>query len=236
MDGVRERRSEELAVSRRTFLQSTAGVAAVGAAAGCLGVIGGDDSPTVLSEPDRQYDNEDLPYPAWGQRVPDVAVPTALSDSEVSTRDVSQPALYTFFYSHCNTVCPVLISTMRNVQTHASNEGYADEVSLFPVTFDPERDTADRLRTYGGEMNVDVDAGNWTFLRPADPARAEAVVTDEFGVAFERTHPEEMEMYMFTHAALTYLVNGDGYVERAYRSKAPNEDQILADLEQVREA
>src|SRR6056297_2464849 len=144
MDGVRERRSEESAVSRRTFLQSTAGVAAVSAAAGCLGVIGSDDSPTVLSEPDRQYDSEDLPYPAWGQRVPDVTVPTALTDSEVSTRDVSQPALYTFFYSHCNTVCPVLISTMRNVQTHASNEGYADEVSLFPVTFDPERDTADR--------------------------------------------------------------------------------------------
>jgi protein SCO1/2 len=55
-------------------------------------------------------------------------------------------------------------------------------------------------------------------------------------VTFERTHPEDMEMYMFTHSALTFLVNGDGYVERAYRSKAPNEGQILDDLAAVREA
>lgn len=236
MDDVRDRSDGASTGSRRAFLRSTAGVAAVGAVAGCLGVIGGDGSPTVLSEPDRQYDSEDLPYPAWGERVPDVTVSAALSDRAVATRDVSKPALYTFFYSHCNTVCPVLISTMRNVQTHASNEGYADEVSLLPVTFDPERDTADRLREYAGEMNVDVDADNWTFLRPSDPERAAAVATDEFGVVFERSHPEDMDMYMFTHSALTFLVNGDGYVERAYRSQAPNEDQILADLEQVREA
>jgi len=235
MDDVRERRGETPTGSRRAFLRSTAGVAAVGSVAGCLGVLG-DDSPTVLGEPDRQFDSGDLPYPAWGERVPDVTVPAARSDREVSTRDVTQPALYTFFYSHCNTVCPVLISTMRNVQTHADNEGYADEVSLLPVTFDPERDTADRLGEYADEMNVDADADNWTFLRPDGPDRATAVVSDAFGVTFRRTHPEDMEMYMFTHAALTVLVNGDGYVERAYRSKAPNEDQILADLKQVREA
>ena len=236
MNGARERSSRGAAVSRRTFLRSTAGAAAVGAAAGCLGGIGGEESPTVLSEPDRQYDSDELPYPAWGERVPDVTVPAALSDRDVATRAVSQPALYTFFYSHCNTVCPVLISTMRNVQTHAVNEGYADEVRLLPVTFDPERDTADRLRTYADEMNVDAADDGWAFLRPADPERAEAVVTDAFGVSFDRTHPEDMEMYMFSHAPMTYLVNGDGYVERAYRSKAPNEDQILDDLAAVREA
>jgi len=221
---------------RRTYL-SLAGSAAVAGTAGCLGALGGGDgTPTVLSEPDREYDSEDLPYPAWGERVPDVTVPAPLDGGEVSARDVSQPALYTFFYSHCNTVCPVLISTMRNVQTHAANEGYGDEVSLLPVTFDPERDTADRLRTYAEEMNVDADADSWTFLRPESPERAEIVVSEAFGVAFERTHPDDMDAYMFTHSALTFLVNRDGYVERAYRSKAPNEDQILDDLAAVREA
>jgi len=221
---------------RRTYL-SLAGSAAVAGTAGCLGVLGGgDDSPTVLPEPDRQYDSEDLPYPAWGERVPDVTLPAALSDREVATRDVSTPALYTFFYSHCQTVCPVLVATMRNIQTHAVNEGYADDVSLLPVTFDPERDTPERLRAYADQMNVDADADNWTFLRPESPERAEAVVSDEFGVAFDRTQPEDMDMYMFTHAALTFLVNGDGYVERAYRSKSPDEEQLLADLERVRTA
>jgi protein SCO1/2 len=145
-----------------------------------------------------------------------------------------RPQLLTFFYSHCNSVCPVLISALRNVQTHALNEGYGDEVAFHPTTFDPDRDDADRLRTYGEEMNVDLAAGNWRFLRPASSARAEGVVAEQFGVSFERTHPEGMDMYMFAHAALTLLVNADGYVERAYREKQPDPGTMTADLATVR--
>jgi protein SCO1/2 len=104
------------------------------------------------------------------------------------------------------------------------------------VTFDPARDTADRLQRYAGEMNVDIDDDNWQFLRPASKDRAKTVVEDEFGVAFQRTEPEDMEMYMFTHSALTLLVNADGFVERAYRSKSPDEETIISDLETVRTA
>ncbi|MDL0120249.1 SCO family protein [Halobacterium salinarum] len=220
---------------RRTYL-SLVGSAAAAGTAGCLGVLGGDDTPTVLPEPDHEYDASALPYPAWGERVPDATVPAALGDATVSTQETETPALYTFFYSHCQTVCPVLVSTLRNIQTHAANNGYADDIALRPVTFDPERDTADRLASYGEQMHVDTDADNWTFLRPAGVDRAKAVVTDDFGVTFKRTHPEGMDQYMFSHAALTVLVNADGYVERAYRSKSPDEQQLIADLETVRQA
>lgn len=59
---------------------------------------------------------------------------------------------------------------------------------------------------------------------------------DEFGVRFERTHPEEMDMYMFAHAALTLLVNADGYIERAYRTKQPDPKRLVEDLRTVRNA
>lgn len=218
---------------RRTYLRRGAAAGALGTA-GCLGL--GDANPDVaLPEPDREYASDELPYPAWGQRVPDVTVPAPIDGIEVSTRDVDTPSLLTFFYSHCNTVCPVLVQTMRSVQTHAIEEGYADEVAFLPTTFDPERDDAERLRTYGEQMNVALDAGNWHFLRPGSVSRAEAIVEDEFGVFFERTHPEEMEGYMFTHAALTFLVNADGYVERAYRTQQPKAETIIDDLATVRD-
>jgi len=219
-------------MQRRTFLRGTAAAGVVGAA-GCLGL--GDSNPdVVLPEPDREYTSEELPYPAWGQRVPDVTLPDPIDGSEVSTRSVETPALYTFFYSHCNTVCPVLIQSMRNVQTHSINEDYADDVAFLPVTFDPERDDADRLELYADEMNVSLDAGNWQFLRPESKGRAKATVEEAFGVTFERTHPEDMDMYMFAHSAMTYLVNPDGYVERAYRTDTPDPEQMIADLETVR--
>ncbi|MFB6092242.1 MAG: SCO family protein [Haloquadratum sp.] len=218
-------------MQRRTYLRTAAAFGALGTA-GCLGL--GDANPNVaLPEPDREYTSEELPYPAWGQRVPDVTLPAPIDGREVDLRSVGTPSLLTFFYSHCNTVCPVLIQAMRSVQTHAIEHEYADQVAFFPTTFDPQRDDAERLRTYAETMNIDLDAG-WHFLRPASKARAKSVVEGEFGVTFQRTHPEEMAMYMFTHAALTFLVNADGYVERAYRTRSPDPEQMIADLETVR--
>lgn len=227
-------------MQRRTLLRAV-GVGAVGAAAGCLGNSASDGTATgngnvVLPEPDRDFESSDLPYPAWGERVPDVTVPAPLSGGEVPLRDVETPSLVTFFYSNCQTVCPVLMATARNVQAHAANNDYADAVSIHPITFDPQRDTADRLDAYAGEMNVNADAPNWQFLRPESKARAKTVVQEEFGVRFERTHPDDMEMYMFAHTSLTLLVNADGYVERAYRSKSPDEQRIIDDLREVRTA
>jgi protein SCO1/2 len=131
-------------------------------------------------------------------------------------------------------VCPRLVSALREVQIHSVENGYADEVGFYPITFDPERDTAATLREYAGRMNVDMDAGNWHFLRPEGRERAKAVLESEFGFAFERTHPDDMDRYMFTHIGLVLLVNADGYVERAYRGQEGTEGRYIEDLETVR--
>jgi len=217
---------------RRTYLAGLS-TAAVGVA-GCTASGGNPD--VVLPEPDREFESADLPYPAWGERVPDVSLPAVHADETVDFRAVERPALLTFFYSYCKTVCPVLVGTLRNVQTHALNEGYGDAVRFYPVTFDPARDDADRLRAYADERNVALGATNWQFLRPASAERAETVVADAFGVAFQRTESSETDGYMFTHTAMTTLVNADGYVERAYRTKSPDPDELIDDLATVREA
>lgn len=225
-------------MNRRQLLRSAGGLAAATGLAGCVGVLGGGDgNPNVaLSDPGRPFESEDVSYPAWGQQVPDVTLPSPLTGDEVRLRDVATPSLVTFFYSNCRTVCPVLVSSLKQMQTHAADNGYADQVAFLPTTFDPERDTADTLRDYADRMDVDARADDWQFLRPSSVERAKAVVEDEFGVAFERTHPEDMDTYMFTHTSLTLLVNSDGFVERAYRSQSPDVPAMIDDLEAVRTA
>lgn len=219
---------------RRTYLRVATTVGAT-SIAGCIGF--GDATPNVaLPEPDRQFESEDVPYPAWGERLPDVTVPAPLERRAVPLRTIDAPHLLTFFYSHCQTVCPVVIAAMRNVQTHALENDYDDQVAFFPTTFDPQRDDADRLREYAETMHIDADAGNWHFLRPRTKERAKAVVSGAFGVAFQRTRPEDMDQYMFTHSPLTLLANADSYVERAYNTGSPNPERIIADLETVRHA
>jgi protein SCO1/2 len=219
-------------MDRRTYL-GILGTAGIGATAGCLG---GGSPNTALGKPDRRdgVESEDLSYPAWGQRIPDVAFPDPLVGERITLRGVERAGLVSFFYSHCNSVCPRLISSLREVQIHSLDNDYADEVGFYPITFDPQRDTADRLREYGEEMNVDLDAGNWHFLRPENRERAKTVLGEEFGFRFQRTQPENMDMYMFNHIGLVLLVNADGYVERAYRGQEGREKQYIEDLEKVR--
>jgi protein SCO1/2 len=219
-------------MNRRQCLRAI-GAGSLATLAGC-GSSGNDD--VVLPEPDRQFASEDLPYLAWGQRVPDVSLPVAHSDRTVDLRALDRPTLFTFFYSHCQTVCPVLIATLHTVQTHAIENGYGGGVRFRPVTFDPSRDDAERLREFATERNVALDAGNWQFLRPESPSRAETVVQERFGVSFERTGSDATEGYMFTHTPMTTLVNAGGYVERAYRTKSPDREEIIEDLRTVRGA
>jgi len=218
-------------MDRRTYL-GTLGLAAT---AGCLGGSG-EDPNTTLGEPDRAegVTSEALAYPAWGERVPDVTLPDPLSDERIALREVDRPSFVSFFYSNCMSVCPRLISALREVQIHSVENGYADEVGFYPITFDPQRDTASTLREYADRMNVDRSANNWHFLRPADRARAKAVLEDEFGFVFKRDEPDDGGKYMFTHIGLVLLVNADGYVERAYRGQEGAESRYIEDLRTVR--
>jgi protein SCO1/2 len=218
-------------MDRRTYLGALSATA-LGVTAGCLG----GDPNTTLGEPDRPegVTSEALAYPAWGERIPDVTLPDPVTDERVDLRGVDRPALVSFFYSNCMSVCPRLVSALREVQIHSIQNDYADEVGIYPITFDPQRDTASTLRDYGEQMNVDLSAGNWHFLRPESRERAKDVLEGEFGFVFEQTEPEDGEKYMFNHIGLVLLVNADGYVERAYRGQEGREGTYIEDLRRIR--
>lgn len=225
-------------MDRRAYLRRlAAATAGVASTAGCtsLGGGGGSGSADVtLSRPDLDAEPEAYPYPQWSQSVPEVTLPSALTGGEVTTTEVDQPFVLTFIYTTCETACPVLTQALVTAQQAAIDGGWADEVTFAEVTFDPERDDAEALRTYARERNVALDAGTWYFLRPESTARAKAVVEDEFGLAFQRTTPEDMDQYMFAHSTLILLVNADGYVERAYRDGQQAARKLPDHLDRIR--
>jgi protein SCO1/2 len=219
-------------MDRRGYLRALGVTSA--ATAGLAGCLGRATSHTTLDKPEREVSSKQLPYLAWNERIPAVSLPAPLEDHEVTLRsDVETPSLITFFFSHCRTVCPVLISTLRSVQTHALNHDYIDSVSFLPITFDPQRDDADRLRTYAKNMHIDRDA-NWHFLRPGSKHRAKRVIHEKFGVTFDRQPRKHGDGYMFIHTPLILLVGADGYVERAYRTTSPSAETIIEDLSKLR--
>jgi protein SCO1/2 len=234
--------------TRRTALASL-GAGVVTGLAGCTGVLGstasGGEQPTYLPAKERKVDPELLPYPTHGDRVPTSTVGAPLREADAVTVPdafAGRDLLMTFVYTTCMTMCPRLTAILSNVQSHALDNDYGDRVAFAEMTFDPARDDAGRFRYWGNTHNVDMDAGNWYFLRPATRERAKEVVSDTYGVAFQRTSPDTMDAYMFAHAGIILLANKRGYVERTYKLRSANSSaepvtwaDVLEDLTTLRD-
>jgi protein SCO1/2 len=231
---------------RRTVLKAT-GAAALTATAGCLGALVSDDgNEDVVLGPPENHDRRkdlDIPYPTYGEQIPDATVPAPLHDRSVSTTEFvgDRHVMMTFIYTSCLTVCPGLTASLRHVQADSIDEGYAEEMAFLPTTFDPKQDTPQALRSYGEEMGVNFEVGNWYFLRPETPEDAKRVVEDTFGVAFESgggghaddSQGDEEKPTMFQHSSVVLLVNKDGFVERAYNGGPPAPDEAIEDTQAV---
>ncbi|SFR31057.1 SCO family protein [Halorubrum sodomense] len=233
-------------MDRRHFLRSLAATGAAAGAtatAGCAGVIGdtgllGDDG-TVLGPPEQT--RGDPVHPIHGDEMPEFSVPDPISGEEISTAQFEgeRAFLWTSFYTSCpDGVCPALILRLRRAQEVAAEQGFGDEAAFLPLTFDPERDTAEVLREYAARRGVDLDAGNWHFLRPESYEAGKELMMENFGLKIEK-YPDENDQYenleyTFPHYGLILLVNKRGIVERAYpRGPATDVERIVGDFRRV---
>jgi len=206
--------------------------------------MGEGNENTTLSPPDR-YETlreAELPYPVYGERLPEATAEAPLRGTEVSTRDFvgQRYVLLTFIFTRCTGVCPGLTANLVQVQADAAENGYGDELALLAVTFDPTYDTAEVLREYADDMGIDREAGNFYLLRPDGEERAREAVEETFGHGYEKTdlysptgeleHDHEGNKQPFTHQPLFILANRGGYVERSYRNTAPTPNTVIEDV------
>jgi protein SCO1/2 len=222
-------------MNRRDSLRSLA-AAGVVATAGCLGVLGGDD-PTVLDPPEQ--DLSAAAHPSHGDELPELTLPDPIAGEEISTADFEgeRAVLMTFFYTNCpDGVCPALTLRLRRAQEVAAEGGYGDAAAFLPITFDPERDTADVLRDYADQQGIDLGAGNWHFLRPESYESGQTLIEENFGLVIEKAPAENYENleYQFPHYGLILLANERGIVERAYPNGASVDiEMVVDDFERV---
>lgn len=208
-------------MNRRTYLQSLAASGAVALTAGCLGDDGAEG--TVLGPPDQ--DLNAAVHPSYGDELPDFSLPDPIAGETVSPSafDGERSFLWTSFYTNCpDGVCPALILRLRRAQEVATEQGYGDDAAFLAQTFDPERDTADVLRAYADQQGVDLDTGNWHFLRPESYEAGKELLDETFGLVIEKVPADNYENleYKFPHYGLILLVNDRGIVERAYPNGA----------------
>ena len=102
----------------------------------------------------------------------------------------SRPVVLTFFYSACQTVCPISNQVMVDLERRLGAK--RPRVPLVSISIDPDHDTVQRITAYAKET------GNHGSLFTGDPAASEAVQR-----AFDRWRGDKM------HHAPVFLLNAD---------------------------
>ena len=128
--------------------------------------------------------------------------------------------LLSFIYTSCTDTCPLLTGKLAGLQEKLGPD-FGSRVHFLSITVDPERDTPDVLREYGGRFNA--NPGGWAFLT-GSPEEV-ASVTGAYGIFVRRTPRGDVD-----HSFLTSLVDRAGTLRVQYVGTRFNPDELLTDL------
>ncbi len=73
-----------------------------------------------------------------------------------------RPSIVVFFYTRCDNPlkCSLTVAKLARVQAMLDAGGLADRIRTAAITYDPAFDLPERLRVYGQDRNVRMDAGH----------------------------------------------------------------------------
>lgn len=103
-----------------------------------------------------------------------------------------------FGFTSCAAVCPITLGTLKQVNKKLGTQ--ASDLQVLYITVDPERDTAQRLRTYLSSFDP-------TFIGGSGTDAQLAAVRKDFGIAAEKVAGPDGS---YTHSSFIYLIDREG--------------------------
>lgn len=141
-------------------------------------------------------------------------------------------SVVSFVYSACSDAngCPLVLSTLRRVDTAISaNTTFANRVRLVTVSFDPDRDTPDRLQMLRSHLGASND---WRFLTAGSEAALRPVLDDYGQDALRLVSIDSNEWTpLIRHVAKVFLVDSDGGIRNVYSSGFLDHEILFRDIE-----
>jgi cytochrome c peroxidase len=143
-------------------------------------------------------------------------------------------AVVSFIYATCGeaTGCPMSTEVLRRLDRRlTTTKPVPDEIALVTVSFDPARDTPERLV----EMEKLRSPGSkWGFYTAKDEASLVPLL-DDFGQQIAKLHyPDGTWTGVFRHVLKVYLLDRDQRVRNVYSVGFLNPELVMADLETLK--
>ena len=150
-----------------------------------------------------------LCLPAIGVELPGDSIyrlPVTLIDQDSHSSVLAErrgtPQLVSMFYTSCQYVCPLIIDTMKRTQ-QALTPADRERVSVLLISFDPNRDTPQRLHEVFAQHKL--DKSSWTL------ARTEAKQVRELAAVLDIQY-RELANREINHSSALVLLDGEGRI------------------------
>ncbi|MEH7381734.1 SCO family protein [Bacillus sp. JJ1533] len=121
--------------------------------------------------------------------------------------------LFTFMYTSCGDVCPVLERNFAEIYENIPKEVLGKEVVLVSISFDPENDSPTVLKSYSDHFGADGE--QWKMATIQDEHELQDVL-DTLGVI---VIPNEYGGY--EHNSAFYVVNPEGKLTNIFDYQKP---------------
>jgi cytochrome c peroxidase len=142
-------------------------------------------------------------------------------------------AVVAFVYTTCVEAagCPVSEAVLHTLDgVIAGDQALRDRVVLLTVSFDPERDTPDRMRA---RRDLHAPRSTWRFLTTRDAGMLQPIL-DDFGQPVARLVDQTGAWTgLFRHVLKVFLVDGERRVRNVYSVGFLHAELVLNDLRTV---
>lgn len=169
-----------------------------------------------LTEKETPIKNKDVAY--IGKEIPNFTLKNQ-DGKDISAKDFrGQTLAITFIYSECPLpeFCILMSKHFSDVANQiAEDDELKDKIRLLSISFDPKRDTPEKLKSYGlGYLGNDSKAKDfeiWQLAVGEDKKVKE--IADFFGLRYEI---DEKDNTQFSHSLRTIVVSPEGKVTRVF--------------------
>ena len=139
----------------------------------------------------------------------------------------------TFIYSECPLpdFCIAMSKHFSDAANKiAENEELKQNTRLLSISFDPKRDTPERLKSYGlGYLGKDSKAADFSIWKLAAGKDEEIrKIADFFGLRYE---VDEKDNTQFNHSLRTAVISPDGKVKKVFSGNDWTVDELLRELD-----
>ncbi|TDL31120.1 SCO family protein [Jeotgalibacillus sp. S-D1] len=114
--------------------------------------------------------------------------------------------LASFIFTNCDTVCSPMTFNMTELQEQLDEKNL--DYQLVSFTIDPENDTPDVLREFGGQFGADFS--NWNFVSGYEQEEIELFANRGFLAPAAKLDGSDQ----FVHSTSLYLMMGDRILEQ----------------------